>query len=628
MNKNIKKAGGFCLLVLLVFVLGSCSVFFNSGGDKNIPGNAGMVRIILDDYLSPDGDDPAIPRTFLPITSNANFTFRFTSAQFGERITSNIPPTITFSKELELGSWTVEITRFERTGTAPNFIDHPVARGTATFTLSAANPNPVITVTLLPIPGGTGRFTYTITRPTGAGFDGTPGNRTQASMLIRPVGGGSNFGFPLTEVPAGATGLSGTIDLPTGIYDVIVSIVAADGRGTGKSSVARIHSGLETRTTPGFFNFTADQFVESIGLAGTLNFNLVSPVIPDPAADPNVTITAHNVDTGAALGTAAPFRWINNTQEWVITGIPPQHRSVNLTVEIIGNDGITYIIRNALTVNNIPDNGREGIVVNAGLHAITWPAGNAFQATVNGLPRTHASPGEIVTISNITSDFGYRFGTVRVNNTIVPETVSSGTYRFTMPNASAALSAEFFTAELSILTINSILGIVPFTPALTPGIHVYSANVPNIVTAVQINAQSNEGSAVTVTGPLFALTTADTGNIITITVTPPAQFGGLGSRDYTLTIIRAKSSVNTLASLTVNQGTLSPAFSSTHFTYNVTVGNDVTNINIGAVASDTTATISGDIGNNLLDVGANLFIITVTAENGAQQNYTITVTRD
>jgi len=82
-----------------------------------------------------------------------------------------------------------------------------------------------------------------------------------------------------------------------------------------------------------------------------------------------------------------------------------------------------------------------------------------------------------------------------------------------------------------------------------------------------------------------------------------------------------------LASLAVSVGTLNPAFAYDVFDYTVSVENSVTSIDIVAVANCDKAVISGDTGTQTLNVGANTFVITVTAEDGNTQDYTIVVTR-
>ena len=79
------------------------------------------------------------------------------------------------------------------------------------------------------------------------------------------------------------------------------------------------------------------------------------------------------------------------------------------------------------------------------------------------------------------------------------------------------------------------------------------------------------------------------------------------------------SSDNTLKSLQISPGTLSPAFSPDRTTYNATVDADVTELVVSAAANDSAAKIS--ISGRRMDPGSNTTTITVTAEDGSVKKY-------
>ena len=86
------------------------------------------------------------------------------------------------------------------------------------------------------------------------------------------------------------------------------------------------------------------------------------------------------------------------------------------------------------------------------------------------------------------------------------------------------------------------------------------------------------------------------------------------------------SSDNTLKSLQISPGTLSPAFSPDRTTYNATVDADVTELVVSAAANDSAAKIS--ISGRRMDPGSNTTTITVTAEDGSSvKKYIIYTTR-
>ncbi len=84
---------------------------------------------------------------------------------------------------------------------------------------------------------------------------------------------------------------------------------------------------------------------------------------------------------------------------------------------------------------------------------------------------------------------------------------------------------------------------------------------------------------------------------------------------------------NSLASLKISPGTLSPAFKYSTTSYTANVGEDVTEIAVDAKASNGKATVESVTGNTDLKAGANTVSIVVKAENGTTATYKIVVTR-
>lgn len=81
-----------------------------------------------------------------------------------------------------------------------------------------------------------------------------------------------------------------------------------------------------------------------------------------------------------------------------------------------------------------------------------------------------------------------------------------------------------------------------------------------------------------------------------------------------------------LKSLSLSAGTLSPQFSASTTSYDVSVGNSVLECKVYATAQDKGASVRVSGGNDL-KLGANNVTITVTAPSGAQKVYKIKVTR-
>ena len=102
---------------------------------------------------------------------------------------------------------------------------------------------------------------------------------------------------------------------------------------------------------------------------------------------------------------------------------------------------------------------------------------------------------------------------------------------------------------------------------------------------------------------------------------------GSGSSNNTTTTQPKKSSDTTLSELTVEEGTISPEFDNDVKEYTLTVPNEITKINVKATPTDNKATVKVE-GNEDLKEGENPVTITVTAEDGTTDKYTINVTRE
>lgn len=109
--------------------------------------------------------------------------------------------------------------------------------------------------------------------------------------------------------------------------------------------------------------------------------------------------------------------------------------------------------------------------------------------------------------------------------------------------------------------------------------------------------------------------------------TPPAEQPSDTPSDTP--VEEPKSSDNSLSSLKLSAGTLSPGFAYNVTNYTATVGYNVTNVVVSAVPSNGNATIDSVTGNGNvnLEVGENTIQIIVKAENGLKATYTIVVTR-
>lgn len=107
------------------------------------------------------------------------------------------------------------------------------------------------------------------------------------------------------------------------------------------------------------------------------------------------------------------------------------------------------------------------------------------------------------------------------------------------------------------------------------------------------------------------------------------------SKASTTNTSSAKNSTNTsstksnnsyLKTLQVNQEGLSPNFNKSKTNYSITIGQNISSLNVTALPEDSTAKVSVT-GNTGLKNGDNKIYVTVTAQDGTKKVYTITVTK-
>ncbi len=152
----------------------------------------------------------------------------------------------------------------------------------------------------------------------------------------------------------------------------------------------------------------------------------------------------------------------------------------------------------------------------------------------------------------------------------------------------------------------------------------YTVTVENEVDTIDISAEP-EITTNTLTGAgKYTLQLGE--NKIPLTVSTPSGI----TRTYYVTVVRQLRDFNHLLSLEVKANgqtkTLNPTFDKNTYEYHVDVEAGTANIQINATAEDG-ATISG-IGNKTIKVGENNFDIKVTAENGDERIYKLTVNRE
>ena len=129
----------------------------------------------------------------------------------------------------------------------------------------------------------------------------------------------------------------------------------------------------------------------------------------------------------------------------------------------------------------------------------------------------------------------------------------------------------------------------------------------------------------------FKVGNVATGTAIKVSYTGVSASDGsqditIGTVAYNTTIAAPMSTDNALKSLTVDNATISPAFSAGTTSYTAEVPFEVSKLSVSAVANDSKAKVT--VSNpTLTPNGTTKVTVTVTAENGSVKTYTISVKR-
>ena len=222
--------------------------------------------------------------------------------------------------------------------------------------------------------------------------------------------------------------------------------------------------------------------------------------------------------------------------------------------------------------------------------------GNIYASSIAVSGASSASPGNTVNVSvggsftgrvNVTVSNGSGNKSIWVeNNTVtVPVTVGSSG-RTTITAVSEAGPSDANGNDLGVIRGSKSIQIVQPTPAHTP-----------TPTTPSNNTNTNSNSATKTATKRTSSSTTST-----------------------------KSSNAYLSKLQINQEGLTPNFNKNKTSYAVTVGENVNDLKVTAVAEDSKSKVAIS-GNTGLKNGDNKVYITVTAQDGTKKVYTITVTK-
>jgi len=256
-------------------------------------------------------------------------------------------------------------------------------------------------------------------------------------------------------------------------------------------------------------------------------------------------------------------------------------------------------------------------------YAITVPTTQttiAFTPTTVDSSSTMKVNGVTVKSGNKSQNIKLDEGDNAVDIVIITKDGDTSTY-----TVNVTRTALFRSAQLTALTLTQ----GTLTPTFNKGVYEYTGTVDNSVTSIGVTPTAEDANAtVTVNGtkvPSGAtssyISLDEGGNIINVKVTDTNG----NANTYVLNVTRrySKDNVN-LSSLSVTDGTMSPTFDPETYLYSVKVARSIEKVKLlfSSQNDKTKIKINGKEYTNgqsdyiKLDIGANLVIVEVTAEDG------------
>jgi hypothetical protein len=250
------------------------------------------------------------------------------------------------------------------------------------------------------------------------------------------------------------------------------------------------------------------------------------------------------------------------------------------------------------------------------------PAVSSDAVTING----QATTSRVIPLGEA--------GTTTPVNIVVSESNSnSRTYTVLLRRAGLAGNNSLDSLAVSPGTL---------APAFNANELLYTVDVANTDGSVSVtptlqdtNATMTVNGQDTDSGQARSITLNPVGQSTAIRIIVTAQNGT--PKTYLVTVSRGISANNNLQSLTVSPGTLTPAFNASAESYTVDVGSGVPSVSITPTRQDSDATItvngqaaiSGQARTITLNPAgqSTLILVVVTAQNGAQKTYLVTVSR-
>ena len=309
-----------------------------------------------------------------------------------------------------------------------------------------------------------------------------------------------------------------------------------------------------------------------------------------------------------------------------------------LTTAGTGNPaGVTTVSTDAVLANFTISNGTLIPGFSPGSFTYNTTIAN-FTSSITVVP-TADNPNATITVDGNPVASGIR-------SSSIPMSVGANTLTIVV-TAQDGVTAQTYTITINrSLPDNALLTSIALSPTATligstgPDYLDLHANVTNSTTSTQVIATAQDNLAtITVNGQ--SVTSGSLSQSIplivgptTITTIITAEDGS--TKKVVIIVFRAESPVASLANLTINAGTLSPAFATGIINYTASVAYPTASVILTPTTTDPNATVTvngsavtSGIGSSVaLSVGLNKIVTKIIAQNGANfQNYTTYISR-
>lgn len=439
----------------------------------------------------------------------------------------------------------------------------------------------------------------------GVQIDGFESNKTEYTLDEVPYNTHQlNIVATPTDAPLATKAGDGLVSLKTGDNQIVITVTAHD------TTITQDYIINVKRT------LNSDKTIKKITLAGveaiynntTKNYEVTVPNDIEEANNTNLVVDVNDAVTD-----------YDKKAEYSFTTTPLLTTNINeIPITITAEDGTTKIYNLSVTREKAKIATLSSVTVTNGSFNPSFTS-NKFEYDVTvPVDTTDFNVSAVLTDQNAkitsgTGNYTMTESTMKVKIVVVSEDLSE---------------TETYTLNINRTksSVNTLSGITVSEGELSPEFNSnttsYIVNVAGDVEKIDIQATLTDDRA-NITSGIGEHNLVVGENTITIRVVSESG----APLDYTIKVIRAQKSNNYLSSLTVD-GVLIPDFDKEITEYTLEkVDYDKTSIEIGAVAEDSDAIVTGETGKVGLATGNNDFMITVTAQNGLVRTYTINIER-